>query len=108
VECAPDKPTDHEKDHEYDYQRENGIVAPALRAVCMSLKMSLQKMERRAEEKGRKPGAALSRWYVRIGSGCSTQIKNPRSFSFLKFLRLVVDTTRQRQALSGRRLYAER
>jgi hypothetical protein len=31
-------------------------------------------MERRTEEKGELPGAALSRWYVRIGFGCSTQM----------------------------------
>src|SRR4051812_8730543 len=27
MECAPDKPTDNEKDYEYDYQRESGIAA---------------------------------------------------------------------------------
>jgi hypothetical protein len=27
LECAPDKPTNHEKDYEYDCQREGSIVA---------------------------------------------------------------------------------
>jgi hypothetical protein len=48
------------------------LLPPALRAVCMSLKYPSRKTERRAEER-EKPGAALSRWYVRIGVDRSTQ-----------------------------------
>jgi hypothetical protein len=73
VECAPDKPTNQEKDHEYDYQRESGIAAACPAGRVHVTQDVLQKTERRAEEKGRKPGAALSRWYVRIGFGGSTQ-----------------------------------
>jgi hypothetical protein len=50
------------------------LAPPALRAVCMSLKMYLQKNGAPRRSKGRKIGAALSRWYVRIGFGGSTQI----------------------------------
>jgi hypothetical protein len=74
LEGAPDEPTNHEKDYEYDCQCEGNIVAacPAGR-VHVTQDVSPGRWSA-APKKGRNPGAALSRRYVRIGFGCSTPI----------------------------------
>jgi hypothetical protein len=100
VECAPDKPTKHEKDYEYDYQRESGIVAacpPGRVHVTQDISPEKWSAALKKREKTRRGAQPMVRPHrLRL---LNANIKRTFRFLFKLFISRTGDTTRRKVEL---------